>query len=58
MIKMKFEFDKFVKDIDDRDIKETRRKEIRLEIIEQDRLRRLRAERYHERWQNRIVWER
>ena len=55
---MKFEFDKFVKDIDDRDIKETRRKEIRLEIIEQDRLRRLRAERYHERWQNRIVWER
>jgi len=56
--KMNFEFDKFVKDIEDRRDIETRKKEIALEIAEQDRLRRLRSERYHERWQNRIVWER
>ena len=56
--KMQFEFDKFVKDIKERKDDQARRKEIALEIVEQDRLRRLRAERYHERWQNRIVWER
>ena len=55
---MNFEFDKFVKDIEDRRDNENRKKEIALEIAEHDRLRRLRAERYHERWQNRIVWER
>ena len=55
---MNFEFEKFVKNIKDREEKEIKRKEVQLEIIEQDRLRRLRAERYHERWQNRIVWER
>ena len=55
---MQFEFDKFVKDIKERKDDQARKKEIALEIAEQDRLRRLRAERYHERWQNRIVWER
>jgi hypothetical protein len=57
-IKMNFEFDKFVKDIETRKENDIRKKEIALEIAEQDRLRRLRSERYHERWQNRIVWER
>ena len=56
--KMKFEFDKFVKDIEVRKDELARKKEIALEIAEQDRLRRLRAQRYHEKWQNRIVWER
>lgn len=55
---MKFDFDKFVKDIEERKDTSTRKKEIALEVAEHDRLRRLRAERYHERWQNRIVWER
>ena len=55
---MEFKLDKFVKDIEDRKDIEVRKKEITLEIAEQDRLRRLRAERYHERWQNRIIWER
>lgn len=57
-IKMSFNFDKFVEDIEDRSNKEKRKKEIALEVAEYDRLRRLRAERYHEKWQNRIVWER
>jgi len=56
--KMNFDFDKFMNDIKDRKDADIKRKEIALEIAEQDRLRRLRAERYHERWQNRIVWER
>ena len=56
--KMNFDFDKFMNDIKDRKDANIKRKEIALEIAEQDRLRRLRAERYHERWQNRIVWER
>lgn len=56
--KMNFEFDKFVKDIKDREEINLKKKEIAFEIAEQDRLRRLRAERYHERWQNRIIWER
>jgi len=55
---MNFDFDKFVKDIEDRKDENVKRKEIAMEIAEQDRLRRLRSERYHERWQNRIVWER
>ena len=57
-IKMNFEFDKFVKDIEIRKDNDVKKKEIALEIAEHDRLRRLRAERYHEKWQNRIVWER
>jgi hypothetical protein len=55
---MKFEFDKFIDDNEVRKENEIRKKEISLEIAEHDRLRRLRAQRYHERWQNRIVWER
>ena len=55
---MNFEFDKFVEDIETRKENDVRKKEIAIEIAEHDRLRRLRAERYHERWQNRIVWER
>ena len=55
---MKFDFEKFVIDIENRSDEEIKRKEVRHDIIEQDRLRRLRAERYHERWQNRIVWKR
>ena len=54
---MEFEFDKFVKDIEKRNIDETKRKSNRKEEIDLDEMRRLRARQYHERWQNRIVWE-
>lgn len=55
---MEFEFDKFVKDIEKRSSDLQEQKKVQEEIAEQDRLRRLRAEQYHERWQNRIKWER
>lgn len=55
---MEFDFDKFVKDIDVRKEEETRRRSVNEEIAELDKQRRLRAERYHERWQNRIEWRR
>jgi hypothetical protein len=53
---MKFNFDKYVEDLERRKAKN--KNEVLPYIIEEDRLRRLRAERYHERWQNRIKWER
>ena len=55
---MEFEFDKFVTDIKQREAKQLAEKKVSQEVVEQDRLRRLRAEQYHERWQNRIKWER
>ena len=55
---MEFEFDKFVTDIEKREVKQLDEKKVSQEVVEQDRLRRLRAEQYHERWQNRIKWER
>lgn len=55
---MEFEFDKFVKDIEKRSSDLQEQRKVQEEIAEQDRLRRLRAEQYHERWQNRIKWER
>lgn len=54
---MDFEFDKFIKDIEKRSDQQQQQKNVAQHIAEQDRLRRLRSERYHERWQNRIVWE-
>lgn len=54
---MDFDFSKFVKDIEKRDDKRRETRHIHEEAIELDRQRRLRAERYHERWQNRIKWE-
>ena len=54
---MSFNFDKFVKDIEKRENSQKENKSLNKDIIEHDRQRRLRAERYHERWQNRIVWE-
>ena len=53
---MEFDFSKFVDDIEVRKEKIVEKKREENHIIEQDRLRRLRAEQYHERWQNRIVW--
>ena len=56
---MEFDFSKFVEDIDNRNKK--RREEITerndKRNIDLDEARRLRAKRYHEKWQNRIVWE-
>ena len=54
---MSFNFEKFVKDIEKRENSQKENKSLNKDIIEHDRQRRLRAERYHERWQNRIVWE-
>ena len=54
---MSFNFEKFVKDIEKRENNQKENKSVNKEIIDHDRQRRLRAERYHERWQNRIVWE-
>ena len=53
---MEFEFDKFVKDIEKREIKKVEENRESQKVIDHDQQRRLRAERYHERWQNRIVW--
>lgn len=54
---MKFEFDKFVEDIDKREKEKQEFRNNNQREIDLDRQRRLRAERYQERWQNRIVWE-
>lgn len=54
---MEFEFDKFVIDLEKRQHDNGQSNTKRIDEVEMDRLRRLRAERYHERWQNRIVWE-
>jgi len=53
---MEFDFEKFVKDIEVRKEKIEEGRTASEEAIELDRQRRLRAERYHERWQNRIEW--
>lgn len=53
---MEFDFSKFVDDIEVRKQKLNEKKKEESHVIEQDRLRRLRAAQYHERWQNRIVW--
>jgi hypothetical protein len=54
---MDFEFDKFVTDLEKRQQQNGQKNTKRIDEAEMDRLRRLRAEQYHERWQNRIVWE-
>lgn len=54
---MNFEFDKFVKDIEKRQEKEKELKRESQQIVDHDEARRLRDKMYHERWQNRIVWE-
>lgn len=54
---MEFEFDKFMKDIDIREEKLKRERQVSDHIREEDERRRLRNEQYNERWQNRIVWE-
>ena len=54
---MDFEFDKFVTDLEKRQQENVQKKIRREDEIELDRMRRLRSEQYHERWQNRIVWE-
>lgn len=54
---MNFEFEKFVTDIENRQEKLKEQNTKSQKEIELDRQRRLRAERYHELWQNRIVWE-
>tara|TARA_Y100000992_G_C21266427_1_gene494193 strand:+ start:1932 stop:2102 length:171 start_codon:yes stop_codon:yes gene_type:complete len=54
---MNFEFDKFVKDIEKRQEKERELKRESQQIVDHDEARRLRDRMYHERWQNRIVWE-
>jgi hypothetical protein len=54
---MEFEFDKFVNDIEKRNIKEQGRKTHSQQVIDLDIARRLRDKNYFERWQNRIVWE-
>jgi len=55
---MEFNFDKFVDDIDKRSEENSRKKRTESNIVDLDRARRLRAKRYHERWQNCIKWER
>ena len=55
---MNFEFEKFVDDLEKREVTNKRHRNIDESIIEEDKLRRRRAELYHERWQNRIKWER
>ena len=54
---MEFEFDKFVKDLDKRELENHERRQIAQHIREEDERRRLRNIQYNERWQNRIVWE-
>ena len=54
---MKFEFEKFIDDLDKRQNKNREKRSIEDHIREEDERRRLRNLRYNERWQNRIVWE-
>lgn len=55
---MEFEFDKFVNDIEKRKNENIANKRVNKPEIDMDEARRLRAKRYHERWQNCIQWER
>ncbi len=55
---MEFNFDKFVKDIENRKKASINNKQCPDIDIEFDKARRLRSERYHEKWQNLIKWER
>jgi hypothetical protein len=57
MSEKSFKFDKFVEDIEKRQQKAKESSNVTQAVVEEDQLRRLRAERYHERWQNRIIWE-
>lgn len=54
---MEFEFDKFVKDLDKRQLDNRERRQVERHIQEEDERRRLRNIQYNEKWQNRIVWE-
>lgn len=54
---MEFDFEKFVVDIEKRAVKENTQNERSASEIDLEKARRLRDQRYFERWQNRIVWE-
>ena len=54
---MEFEFDKFVQDIEKRQNQNNESRRSNTQEQDLDYARRLRARQYHERWQNRIVWE-
>jgi hypothetical protein len=54
---MEFKFDKFVDDLERRELNNKKSREINREIANLDELRRKRSELYHEKWQNRIKWE-
>jgi len=54
---MEFDFDKFVVDIEKRQNENREERKTSQETFDLDKQRRLRSELYHERWQNRIVWE-
>lgn len=54
---MEFEFDKFVKDIEKRQVQQENKRTENQDVYNHDEARRLRDQRYFERWQNRIVWE-
>ena len=55
---MEFKFDKFIDDLEKREINNKKSQDTNKDIIREDELRRRRAELYHEKWQNRIKWER
>jgi len=55
---MEFKFDKFVDDLEKREENNKKSRDLNKEIVREDELRRRRAELYHEKWQNRIKWER
>lgn len=57
MSEKSFNFDKFVNDIEKRQQDTKNKSNVTEQIVEEDRLRRLRAERSLELWQNRITWE-
>ena len=54
---MEFEFDKFVQDIEKRQNQNNESRRSNTQDQDLDSARRLRVRQYHERWQNRIVWE-
>ena len=51
-----FEFDKFIVDIEKRNNKNLKEKQVAQAIIEEDVRRRQRARNYQELWQNQITW--
>ena len=55
---MEFDFDKFVVDIEKRNVESIEKRSHNKADIDLDQARRLRSRRYHERWQNCIKWER